>query len=502
MRTDQSSPVAAARTRLRAWTGRARRWLAAQGPVARIALLVAALAALLGFGYVSTPERGPAGPGWVWILEGRSLSRAQLARVRDTLDVQGIAYTSDRSNRIGVKLDRKAEAIEALAKARVAPPTLDEIDEQTGESRGLFEGPDEVARRDQKLLIESIKAQIKDLDESIDSALVRINRVRAGGYRGGEVVSAFVNLRVVDNRQLGHEVIDRIQTILTGLVPDLKPDAITVIDRARTYMSAGNRELKEQVTTRAREGQWRDAILVALRYIRGVDVRVQLEIPPPAPAPVVAATPEPSDLASAETVRPNVPLAVEPDPLPEPAPAAPPAPPAPARPRANVWVSVPRSFYLMAYEAQSPHRKPRPEDLKAFEATTERTIQNAVHSVIQRDDLGRVDIDTVQDDLALAAPPAPAVIPDPQFAVPWPVVSGGIGLLVIVAGVMAVHLVRVARRPAPRPAAANRRADFASDAGQGIAPGPSERVRELIRLDPEAAAGALQRWIGHGEAAG
>ena len=42
--------------------------------------------------------------------------------------------------------------------------------------------------------------------------------------------------------------------------------------------------------------------------------------------------------------------------------------------------------------------------------------------------------------------------------------------------------------------------DEASDAGAG--PGPSERVRELIRLNPEAAAGVLQRWIGQGGALG
>ena len=36
----------------------------------------------------------------------------------------------------------------------------------------------------------------------------------------------------------------------------------------------------------------------------------------------------------------------------------------------------------------------------------------------------------------------------------------------------------------------------ASDAGAG--PGPSERVRELIRLNPEAAASVLHRWTGQG----
>ena len=57
-----------------------------------------------------------------------------------------------------------------------------------------------------------------------------------------------------------------------------------------------------------------------------------------------------------------------------------------------------------------------------------------------------------------------------------------------------------ARRSAPRPATLRRedrgsyKIDEASDAG----PGPAERVRDLIRLNPEAAASVLHRWTGQG----
>jgi hypothetical protein len=42
--------------------------------------------------------------------------------------------------------------------------------------------------------------------------------------------------------------------------------------------------------------------------------------------------------------------------------------------------------------------------------------------------------------------------------------------------------------------------DEPADAGAG--PGPSEKVRELIRLNPEAAASVLHRWTGQGGTVG
>jgi flagellar biosynthesis/type III secretory pathway M-ring protein FliF/YscJ len=56
-----------------------------------------------------------------------------------------------------------------------------------------------------------------------------------------------------------------------------------------------------------------------------------------------------------------------------------------------------------------------------------------------------------------------------------------------------------ARRPAARPSRTTVRSGVVVDAPSGPVPGPSERVRDLVRRDPEAAAGVLQRWIGQGE---
>ena len=56
----------------------------------------------------------------------------------------------------------------------------------------------------------------------------------------------------------------------------------------------------------------------------------------------------------------------------------------------------------------------------------------------------------------------------------------------------------VSRRPVPRRARGADRGRYPIDAAPEPGHAPSERVRELVRFNPEAAAGVLQRWIGQG----
>jgi hypothetical protein len=58
------------------------------------------------------------------------------------------------------------------------------------------------------------------------------------------------------------------------------------------------------------------------------------------------------------------------------------------------------------------------------------------------------------------------------------------------------------RRPAGRRPAPTLPGHYRSDAASEPGSGPAERVRELIRLNPEAAASVLHRWIGRGESLG
>ncbi len=494
MRTESPSPLASAVARLRGAAGQARRRLAALGPTARVGLLVAALAGLGAVGYLASLD-DPPGHAWAYLYEGRRLSADRVAVIAEALDAEGIVFAADpAAGRVGVKPEAKTQAYAALAKRKVVPPTLDDLMGQGGEADSPWDTPGDRDRRAHARLEMGLKTQIEELDSSIASAFVQINRDRArGALNPRREVAAYVRLRTEGGRRLGHRAVEGIQRFLTGEVPDLKPEAITVVDQTgHAYLASGNPALKEQAYAHAREEDWREQIAQDLSHIHGLGVTVLLEavaLPAPPPEPV----PAPAE----ELVGVNRPVEVGPEPAPPPVVVAPPPSPIMAR----VWVRVPRSFYLLDAQNRWPGRQATPEEFGAMKETTEGVIRHAVGSHIRRELLGGVTIDTIQDDLSASRTLLLPAASDGRRPWPWPAAYGAIAAAAVLATVGA--LVRLAtRRPAARPAPSAWRPGFVADGPNGPVPGPSERVRELIRTSPAAAAGVLQRWIGQGEAAG
>ena len=490
MRQEPRSPWSPALDRLREAYGRSRRWVAGRGAATRVGLAAAGLAAVGLLGYLANAGDPDAGPASAVLYEGRRLSTDDLKAIAKALDAAEIKYATDPSaRRVVVRADRKGAALAAIAKAKAVPTSLDEINRDDEPEPAWGYTPAERERRDVDRLEKGIKRQIEALNPAILSAQVQIRRERArGSWNARWNVRAYVYLEV-EGRPLEPKVVDGIENFLLGAVPDLKPEAITVLGAdGHAYMVAGNAPLKEQVRIHSQEEQWGDKIAGLLQHIPHVGVSVSLEsvaaAPPPPLEPLAAPTAE---------VAVNKPLRVAAEPA---MPVAPDEPP-PPQTRANVWVRVPRSFYLMAAQAQAPGRHPSPEDLQQMQATTTRLVHEAVNISIPKEMRGKVQVDTVQDDLVAARPVV--LPPDPAEPLPaWlvPAVASGAGVALLASTVAGVRL--ATRRPARRPAAAWR-PGFVADRPDS---GPSERVRELIRSNPQAAAGVLQRWVGQGGAVG
>ncbi len=100
-----------------------------------------------------------------------------------------------------------------------------------------------------------------------------------------------------------------------------------------------------------------------------------------------------------------------------------------------------------------------------------------------------VDVDTIPR--RRPATGHPAVLPDTRRkATDWGIVAA---VAAAVALLMALaSWIRVVRRPARLPEMEVRPRRYRADSADE--PNPSERVRELVRRDPEAAASVLQRW--------
>lgn len=151
---------------------------------------------------------------------------------------------------------------------------------------------------------------------------------------------------------------------------------------------------------------------------------------------------------------------------------------------------MPRSFYYSA-DLRNPDREPTRDELLALRDRTERQIHKAVGHVIPETDSWKVDIDIIPDDVSRSQAPVVTSNDDPRRqVVEWGIVSAACAAVSILAAVgLWNHVVRRPTWPPEQTFKSHRyHVDSASDRG------PSERVRELIRCNPQAAASVLQRW--------
>ena len=491
MRQEPQSPWATAMERVRTPWERARRWLASRGAATRVALIVAGLGGVAALGYLATSEQAPGSVAATPLYEGRWLSSDDLLAITAALDAESILYRSDlQPRRVFVRTDRKSAALAAIDKHKASPKTLDDLIREDEPDSPFLTSADHERRR-QNIKEQFLKRQIEMLDARITSAQVSIIREKArASLNPRSTVHATVYLQVEGGQKLVPRIVEGIETFVLAALPDLKGDAITVTDQTgRKYMVAGDAPLKEQVRKHSQEEEWSDKIAEGLRHIPGVRVSVTMEsISVPQPAPV-----EPPPAPEAEVVSANGSLHLNLEPRPILAPSLPPV----TKTRANVWVRVPRSFYLLAAQSQSPGHHPSPEDMQQMQTTTKRIACEAVDASIPKESQGDVKVAIIQDDLTVSRNVTlpTDTRPDPLWPLPA-IAVGGVGLAVAASVVTGFRL--ATKRPTLRPISPWR-AGFVADEPSA---GPAERVRELIRLNPEAAAGVLQRWIGQGGAVG
>ena len=497
MRTE-SQPSAV--HRFRAEVARARHWVGGRGRWARLSALFAMIACVGGGIYLLTL---PSVEQPAWLYESRKLSEDQGQAIQSALAAEDIQVFTDRHGRIGVRPSSYTKALTALRKRKVEPPSFEEIVKET-QTPNLWETGEQREQRLHWGMEKQVKLMIEGLPD-IRSAQVTVQRERVrGGVRTEWKFTGFVWVDVDGGHELSPRTVRSIQALLVANCNGLKPDSVSVSDQSgKFYLEAGNPVGGVLSRTLARADELRETILERLNYIKGVDVLVQMEAvapePPPHPAPTVA--PSAAKDSSAAEILPNQPIELGPEPAPTPAPAAAPRPALPAVPRAKVWVQVPRSYYYNAFADNVPGKQPSPEDLTPYISRTSELIRNAVSVIVPSHELGDVKIDTIPDSINFArvtASPLPSSDGWGDRLPAWgpgAIVGVLVGLTIAIAtsfGLMATR--RPKSEPAPR--GSTRRGGIAVDQGGEAVHGPSERVRELVRANPEAAAGVLHRWIG------
>ncbi len=464
-----------------------------RGPAARLALLALAAAVVASAAMLALPlDRDE----MRWLYDGRKFSGEAALEIQKALAAEKVAFQADTSHRIGVAASRWGDAMAALEKHGVEPPSLEEL-EKDRPAFDAWSDNDSRAALDRWRLERWLKASIEGYAGGIRSAHVSIKRSLVGTkFRPEWKASGLVLLDV--ERRPPHRVIRSIQTLLASKVDGLALESVTIGDQSGNFfLDASNPGATSATLVLARAEELRNALLEKLGpLVPGIDVDVTVDPPSPSDPPAKAspAVKRPAPPAPEPDTRPNVPVGLEPDPAPTP--AVEPTGPG----RASIWVKVPRSYYLRIARDNAPGRAPSQEDLKIYHQKTCEQVDHAVAVLIPPPERGRVMVDIIQD--ALAADPAPVVAAASVDAVrAWPnwvapaALGAGAGLGVAVVLGTGVGLL-ASRRPSARPSRSSIRSGLSVDAPSGPVPGPSERVRDLVRRDPEAAAGVLQRWIG------
>jgi len=533
MSTNDHLSFTAAPARLRAQVDRLRRSVMARRPAVRWSLALVVLCGLVSAVYWAATSLNTVGVRF--LVAGRRLYSDDLIMVCRALDKQRIDYHVD-DHRVTVAADQFDQAAELVAKLDLGQHPIGEIRDESS-TLSIFAPPGDREHKKQIAREKIIERLIGQLD-GVVWALVSINRPVVSKWgQPSSKPTAFVYIEAEGNRQLPYQTIQRIPEILTGYEPELTPGSITVMDRRRGYLDPGNPGIGVNSRNRAREEELFEEIVEKLDWIKGVRVQVKVTSPqtdPPAVAQF-SARPRPGPLAAQDQAtanRPGSDVSRSRSGVPSPEmsvnhpieqePESGPQPPASAtavtvvateadanppgdrrtgphqrlenRESGRVLVYVPRSFYLKA-DIRTDSREPSREELRAMEERTKNQIRTAVDLVIPEPTSWKVEVDTIADDVSLDRP---VILASPGDARHRGLDWGIVGTVVAVVSILAAvgSWVQLARRPLrlPEPPLKTRHyhADTASE------PGPTDRVRELVRRNPAAAASVLQRWTGQG----
>jgi type III secretory pathway lipoprotein EscJ len=461
------------------------RWVAVGGVVVLAALIV-----------VVHPHLGSEPVGYEWLYGGRGFSGAEAAKIVAALRAAEIGC-EERGGRISVPAGRKAEALAVLARGKLGPRAIEDLQDEAASAGSIWDGPDERQRREWRAREKWAREVIAQIN-GVESATVILSAIPEGTRVKPERrlrVTALV--RANAGQALSQRSVEMIRNVLTS-IGGVDATAVTLMDptSGREYLVAGRPEVEAQSTARVREEELREKILDQLR-IDGAIVSVRIDAPVAEPKAVERPRAERAvDWLDRPRVNQPIGEVWDDDPTRGVAVAAQPQESAAQGiAKAMVLVRVPRSHFLRLYREGHRDGTPGVEDLAPYVARVNETIRLVVGSVVGPAELGELKIDRV-DDLEPALPALVSPAGGGRGGVPgWlgPVLAGlflGLCAVIVVGRWLAT---RGPSGPRMRPTAPKRVSTFAESGA-----GPGERVRSLVRLDPAAAGGVLHRWIVQG----
>ena len=463
MPTEGQRPFATTWARLGAWAGSFRAWAASRGPTTRGGLALAALLTMAAGGYFAVNADSG---GTSTLFDGRALPPDDASAVKNALDIAAIPCALDARGRVRVADARLDDARKLLAKKGLGPRTVRGLDADA-EAGSIFDSPAVREAREQRTRRRKLQVMIEEIPEvaAADLEVFRVNT--RPGFGAPTKVTAMLRLLGRDGGPISHRTIDAIRSMLKSGEPGLPDEGISIFGAAgESYYNGPDPTSGALSEARARAEELRGKLHRQLAWLDGVQVWVEpaatVEVPAP-PAPRVSM---------------NHALSAQPPPT---------VVAARGVGKVNVMVDVPNATYLKRFRAQSPTGPLSREAIAPLVQRDEASIRQTV-AFTAGAELGALALRRIEP---TAAEPPSAPNPDAEAyrSRSWWLFAAAILLFAATLILAAGRRVVGRRSPAglpPRPP------HFAAN-------GPAERVRDLVRADPEAAAGVLNRWIAAGE---
>lgn len=466
-------------------------------PTTRLAVL-AALVVLIAAACLMAPDRSAE---LAFVFGGHGFPPDQMATARAVLSGAGVRKVSTEGRRLAVPADQLLQAQAALKKARLDPRSFDEIVERLSTPRIFEDSKARDARIDgtyaamAEVLIEEVPG--------IASAKVHYIALGPSGPSRKRSAKAVIDLRTESGRPPSHRMAREARDLARGVCDyTIRPEDFTITGGGRRFQMAGDRAALRRLEVAAQEEEWADEITGLLAEVAGVRVSVALTA---FPANLEAnQTPSGGPNQPGPSARPriNEPIGLDPEPSSL-------AEGGEDLSRATVSVQVPKSYYqrLASARGSGSYAEDRQK--------TERRIEEVVRSVVPPSKLDAVSVAEVDSPTGATAITGPGFVADPSVPPArnnpswWMPAVAGVVLVVGSAALLSMVRARDGRGRrhrnrnrnrhhdrirAPRPTNPARHDPDPASPGSGLA----EQVRELVRHNPNVAAGVLRRWIGPG----
>jgi hypothetical protein len=161
----------------------------------------------------------------------------------------------------------------------------------------------------------------------------------------------------------------------------------------------------------------------------------------------------------------------------------------------RVWVKVPRSYYFVSM--LPGHKELSLDELQKLVARTEEQVRTGIALVVPITGAGawKTTIDVIPDEVPLNRPPVVSSPPDSRrVALDWGI-AGAVGAMVTTLVTFGLWILNARRTPS-RPHLPH--SGLGYHRGLTASSGPSERMREFVRRNPEYAVSVLERWTSQG----